>query len=109
MFNICSKIIFSVPNEIKTTDFYSVHRRGTDHSMHTEVVTAQNFIDLMSNHFELYKNKTIYIATDDDGFIGVLRATYPAVLETAKSILKNQRSFEIEKKIIPIKKIISLV
>ena len=39
----------------------------------------------------------------------LLRATYPAVLETAKSILKNQRSFEIEKKIIPIKKIISLV
>ena len=75
--SICSKIIFSVPNEIKTTDFYSVHRRGTDHSMHTEVVTAQNFIDLMSNHFELYKNKTIYIATDDDEFIGVLRATYP--------------------------------
>ena len=39
----------------------------------------------------------------------LLRATYPAVMETAKSILKNQRSYEIEKKIIPIKKIISLV
>ena len=39
----------------------------------------------------------------------LLRATYPAVINTAKSILKNQRSYEVESKIISIKKIISLV
>ena len=39
----------------------------------------------------------------------LMRATYPAVIDVAKSILKNQRSFEVEKKITPIKKIISLV
>ena len=38
----------------------------------------------------------------------MLRASYPAMLNTAKMILKNKRSFEVEKKIIPIKQIISL-
>ncbi len=39
----------------------------------------------------------------------LLRAAYPAMEETAKKILENGRSFEIEKKIIPIKKIINLI
>lgn len=39
----------------------------------------------------------------------LLRAAYPAMEFTAKKILENQRSFEIEKKIIPIKKIINLI
>ena len=39
----------------------------------------------------------------------LMRATYPAVIDVAKSILKNQRSFVVEKKITPIKKIISVV
>ena len=39
----------------------------------------------------------------------MLRAAYPAMYEAAESILKNQRAFDIEKKITPIKKIISLV
>ena len=39
----------------------------------------------------------------------LLRAAYPAMEFTARKILENQRSFEIEKKIIPIKKIINLI
>ena len=39
----------------------------------------------------------------------LLRATYPSVINVAKSILKNQRSYEVESKITSIKKIISLV
>ncbi|MDA9702845.1 phosphoenolpyruvate mutase [Candidatus Pelagibacter sp.] len=39
----------------------------------------------------------------------LLRAAYPAMEYTAKKILENERSFEIEKKIISINKIINLV
>ena len=39
----------------------------------------------------------------------LLRAAYPAMELTAKKILENKRSFEIEKNIIPIKKIINLI
>lgn len=39
----------------------------------------------------------------------LLRAAYPAMELVAKKILENGRSFEIEKKIIPIKKIINLI
>tara|TARA_B100000035_G_scaffold251413_1_gene220543 strand:+ start:343 stop:1650 length:1308 start_codon:yes stop_codon:yes gene_type:complete len=39
----------------------------------------------------------------------LLRAAYPAMEIVAKKILENERSFEIEKKIIPIKTIINLV
>ena len=39
----------------------------------------------------------------------LLRAAYPAMEHAAKKILENKRSFEIEKNIIPIKKIINLI
>ena len=39
----------------------------------------------------------------------LLRAAYPAMVSVAKKILENGRSFEIENKIIPIKKIINLI
>jgi len=39
----------------------------------------------------------------------LLRAAYPAMQNTAKTILKNQRAFEADKKIIPIKEIINLI
>ena len=39
----------------------------------------------------------------------LLRAAYPAMEFAAKKILENGRSFEIEKKIIPIKEIINLI
>ena len=39
----------------------------------------------------------------------LLRAAYPAMEFVAKNILKNSRSYEIEKKIIPINKIINLI
>ncbi len=39
----------------------------------------------------------------------LLRAAYPAMEEVAKSILKNKRSYEIEKNIISINKIINLI
>ena len=37
------------------------------------------------------------------------RAAYPAMLEAAKSILKNKRSFELEKKISPVNEVINLI
>ena len=54
--------------------------------------------DLIKNGFKLviYANQ-------------LLRAAYPAMQNTAKTILKNSRAFEADKKIIPIKEIISLI
>lgn len=54
--------------------------------------------DLIKNGFKLviYANQ-------------LLRAAYPAMELVARKILENSRSFEIEKKIIPIKKIINLI
>ena len=39
----------------------------------------------------------------------LLRAAYPAMENAALKILKNSRSLEIEKKIIPIKKILNII
>ena len=39
----------------------------------------------------------------------LMRSAYPSMKKTAISILKNLRSHQIEKKIVPIKKIISLI
>ncbi|MDA7703799.1 phosphoenolpyruvate mutase [Candidatus Pelagibacter sp.] len=54
--------------------------------------------DLIRNGFKLviYANQ-------------LLRAAYPAMQFTARKILENNRAFEIEKKIIPIKEIINLI
>ena len=54
--------------------------------------------DLIKNGFKLviYANQ-------------LLRAAYPAMQNTAKTILKNTRAFEADKKIIPIKEIINLI
>jgi phosphoenolpyruvate mutase len=54
--------------------------------------------DLINNGFKLviYANQ-------------LLRAAYPAMQETAKTILRNSRAFEADKKIIPIKEIINLI
>ena len=38
-----------------------------------------------------------------------MRSVYPSMVKTAKSILKNKRSLEIEKKIMPIKEILELI
>ena len=54
--------------------------------------------DLIKNGFKLviYANQ-------------LLRAAYPAMQNTAKTILKNKRAFEADKNIIPIKEIINLI
>ena len=54
--------------------------------------------DLIKNGFKLviYANQ-------------LLRAAYPAMQNTAKTILENSRAFEADKKIIPIKEIINLI
>ena len=39
----------------------------------------------------------------------MMRASYPAMVNLANSILKNKRSYDFEKKIIPIKEIINLI
>ena len=74
---------------------------------------SKNFIPLVSvpsTYSKVYEKDLI-----KNGFKIViyanhlLRAAYPAMEYTAKKILENERSFEIEKKIIPINKIINLV
>ncbi len=54
--------------------------------------------DLIKNGFKLviYANQ-------------LLRAAYPSMQNTARTILKNSRAFEADKKIIPIKEIINLI
>ena len=54
--------------------------------------------DLIRNGFKLviYANQ-------------LLRSAYPAMQNTARTILKNKRAFEADKKIIPIKEIINLI
>jgi len=54
--------------------------------------------DLVNNGFKIviYANQ-------------LLRAAYPAMQFAARKILQNNRSFEIEKKIIPISEIINLI
>ena len=73
----------------------------------------KNFIPLVSvpsTYSRVYENDLI-----KNGFKIViyanqlLRAAYPAMENTAKKILKNSRAFEADKKIIPIKEIISLI
>jgi phosphoenolpyruvate phosphomutase len=39
----------------------------------------------------------------------LLRAAYPAMMKAAKSILENQRSFDIEKELLSIKEILDLI
>jgi len=74
---------------------------------------SKNFIPLVSvpstyskvYEEELIKNsfKLVIYANQ------LLRAAYPAMQNTAKTILKNERAFEADKKIIPIKEIINLI
>ena len=74
---------------------------------------SKNFIPLVSvpsTYSKVYEKDLI-----KNGFKIViyanqlLRAAYPAMKNTAKSILKNSRAFEADKKIIPIQKIINLI
>ena len=74
---------------------------------------SKNFIPLVSvpsTYSKVYEKELI-----KNGFKLViyanqlLRAAYPAMEDTAKSILKNERAFEADKKIIPIKEIINLI
>ena len=74
---------------------------------------SKNFIPLVSvpsTYSKVYEKDLI-----KNGFKIViyanqlLRAAYPAMKNTAKSILKNSRAFEADKKIISIKEIINLV
>ena len=74
---------------------------------------SKNFIPLVSvpsTYSKVYEKDLI-----KNGFKIViyanqlLRAAYPAMKNTAQSILKNSRAFEADKKIIPIKKIINLI
>jgi phosphoenolpyruvate phosphomutase len=39
----------------------------------------------------------------------LLRSSYPAMVDTAKSILKNKRSYESNEKCLPIKEVLELI
>jgi phosphoenolpyruvate phosphomutase len=74
---------------------------------------SKNFIPLVSvpsTYSKVYEKELI-----KNGFKIViyanhlLRSAYPAMENSAKIILKNERAFELEKKIIPIKRIINLI
>ena len=78
-----------------------------------EFKKSKNFIPLVSvpsTYSKVYEKELI-----KNGFKLViyanqlLRAAYPAMQNTAKTILKNKRAFEADKKIIPIKEIINLI
>lgn len=78
-----------------------------------EFKKSKNFIPLVSvpsTYSKVYERELI-----KNGFKLViyanqlLRAAYPAMQNTAKTILKNSRAFEADKKIIPIKEIINLI
>ena len=78
-----------------------------------EFKKSKNFIPLVSvpsTYSKVYENDLIR-----NGFKLViyanqlLRAAYPAMQNTAKTILKNKRAFEADRKIIPIKEIINLI
>jgi phosphoenolpyruvate phosphomutase len=78
-----------------------------------EFKKSKNFIPLVSvpsTYSKVYEKDLIR-----NGFKMViyanqlLRAAYPAMKNTAKTILKNNRAFEADKKIIPIKEIINLI
>ena len=86
------KEIFSFAKEFKKSKYFIplVSVPSTYSKVHEK--------DLINNGFKLviYANQ-------------LLRAAYPAMQETAKTILRNSRAFEADKKIIPIKEIISLI
>ena len=78
-----------------------------------EFKKSKNFIPLVSvpsTYSKVYERELI-----KNGFKLViyanqlLRAAYPAMQNTAKTILKNSRAFEADKKIIPINEIINLI
>tara|TARA_Y100000996_G_scaffold319034_1_gene255128 strand:- start:1177 stop:2484 length:1308 start_codon:yes stop_codon:yes gene_type:complete len=78
-----------------------------------EFKKSKNYIPLVSvpsTYSKVHEKELI-----DNGFKLViyanqlLRAAYPAMENAAKSILKEQRALEIDKKIIPIKEIINLI
>jgi len=79
----------------------------------SEFKKSKNFIPLVSvpsTYSKVYEKDLI-----KNGFKLViyanqlLRSAYPAMQNTAKTILKNRRAFEADKKIIPIKEIINLI
>ena len=86
------KEIFSFAKEFKKSKYFIplVSVPSTYSKVHEK--------DLINNGFKLviYANQ-------------LLRAAYPAMQETAKTILRNSRAFEADKKIIPIKEIINLI
>ena len=74
---------------------------------------SKNFVPLVSvpsTYSKVYEKELI-----KNGFKLViyanqlLRSAYPAMVDTAKTILKNSRAFEADKNIIPIKEIINLI
>ena len=83
------------------------------YSFAKEFKKSKNFIPLVcvpSTYSKVYERDLI-----KNGFKLViyanqlLRSAYPAMQNTAKTILKNSRAFEVDKKIIPIKEIINLI
>ncbi len=78
-----------------------------------EFKKSENFVPLVSvpsTYSSVYEKELI-----KNGFKLViyanqlLRAAYPAMVNVAKTILKNSRALEVDKKIIPIKEIITLI
>ena len=88
---------------LKRAEIYS--KAGADAILiHSKEKTPQEIFSFVYEK-ELIKNgfKLVIYANQ------LLRAAYPAMQFAAKNILQNSRAFEIDKKIIPIKEIISLI
>ena len=55
----------------------AIHRRATDHMMHTNILHSNEFINRVQKKIE--KEKCIYIATDDANFPSCLQETNPYI------------------------------
>jgi phosphoenolpyruvate mutase len=87
-----AKEIFSFSNIFKKTKFYKpLVAVPSTYSKITESMLIKNGFKIV-----IYANH-------------MLRAAYPAMQETAKAILKNQRTHEIEKKISSVSEVINLI
>lgn len=56
---------------------YAIHRRATDHSMHTKVLDGVKFAERTKKL--LHMQKSVYIATDDKDFYGNFRSVLPSI------------------------------
>ena len=78
-FNIKTKsaILCKLHSHRSTTNSWTIaiHRRASDHAMHTKILAQDEFINNTRNH--LKEHKDIFIATDEIGFVELFKQKLP--------------------------------